>query len=81
MFQEYLLENIKVETTKTDLNWFLKTYVHFKCSGSISDAIIILTLDTKTKILKKEQSCCNDVCIQNEMYAVIELSISTVICF
>lgn len=79
MFKENLLESIKTETIMANIShWLLKTDVHIKCFGSISDAKIKLTLNTKNNILIKEQKCCNDICVQNEMLVTLNSCIPRV---
>lgn len=79
MFQESLLEDIKTQTIAVNAShWLLKTDVYVKCFGSISDVVIELALDTKKGILNKEQNCCNNICVQNEMHTAVELYVSAV---
>lgn len=80
MFQENLLENIKTETIMVNATyWLLKADMLVKCFGSISDAKVKLTLNTKKSILTEEQNCCNDICVQNEIHSTIEIYVPTVI--
>jgi len=80
MFEDNLLENIKTETTMANnSHWLLKADVYFKCFESVLDAQIKLTLNTENNILSKEQDCCNNLCIQNEMHTVVEVYVPTVI--
>jgi len=80
MFQENLLENIKIETIPVNAShWLLKTDVCFRCFRSVPDAKIELTLKTERNILRKKQSCCNDVCDQEEMHTAVELFVPKVV--
>ncbi|VVC27091.1 Hypothetical protein CINCED_3A023604 [Cinara cedri] len=78
MFHENVLEDIKTETIATNAShWLLKTDIYVQCFESISDAKIKLALNTKKNVLSKEQDCCNNICVQNETHAEIELYIPT----
>lgn len=80
MFQENLIEYVKAETIVANVShWLLKTDIYIKCFESFSEAKIKLTLNTKKKNLYKEQDCCNDLCVQNEIHTAIELYVPTVI--
>lgn len=80
MFQENLLENIKTETIMVNASyWLLKTDMFVKCFGSIFDTKIKLTLNTKKSILTKEQDCCNNICVKNEMHSAMQVYVPTVI--
>jgi len=80
MFQENILENIKIETILVNSShWLLKADIYFRCFRSVSDAKIKLTLNTKRSILSKKQSCCNDVCDQDEMRTTVELFVPKVV--
>jgi len=80
MFEDSLLESIKTETIMANVShWLLKSDVHIKCFGSISDSRIKLALNTKSNILIKEQECCNNICVQNEMLVTIKLCVPRVI--
>lgn len=80
MFQENVLEDIKIETIAANTShWLLKTDIYVKCFGSISNAKLKLALNTEKSILSTEQDCCNDICVENEMHTVMELYVPTVI--
>lgn len=79
MFNRNILEDIKTETIAVNgTHWLLKTDIYVKCFGSILNAKIKLTLNTKNNILSKEQECCNNICIQNEIHTYINLYIPMV---
>lgn len=79
MFQNNLLENIKTQSIRVNAShWSLKTDIYIKCFESITDAKVKLTLNTDKSILSKEQDCCNDICVQNETHAVVELFVPSV---
>lgn len=80
MFHGHLLESIKTQTVMINASyWLLKTDIYIESFGSISDAKIKLTLYTEKSILVKEQNCCNDIRVQNEIHTTFQIYVPTVI--
>lgn len=80
MFHGHLLESIKTQTIMANISyWLLKTDVYIESFASLSDAKIKLTLYTENSILVKEQNCCNDIWVENEIHTTFEIYVPTVI--